>query len=114
MLAGVAGEVIECGDGAEAELLFERHRPDWVLLDWAMPRLDGLSAARAIRARHPRARVVILSSHLSPMLEREAAAAGVLGCYPKERLHEVIALLRAPAGVPPAAAAGLPTNPNRP
>ena len=95
MLAGVAGEVIECGDGTEAVADFERCPADWVLLDWAMPGLDGLAAARAIRVRHPQARIVLISSHLTPMLEREAAAAGVFGSFPKERLHEVIALLRA-------------------
>ena len=94
MLGGMAGEIIECADGLEAVASFEHRQPDWTVLDWAMPNLDGLGAARAIRARHPQARIVLISSHLTPMLEREAAAAGVFGSFPKERLHEVIALLR--------------------
>ena len=95
MLVGVAREIVECADGVEAVAAFETHQPDWALLDWVMPNLDGQAAARAIRARHPRARIVILSSHLTPMLASEAQAAGACGCFPKERMHEVIALLRA-------------------
>lgn len=95
MLDGVAGEIVECCDGAEAAEKFGRCPADWALLDWAMPGLDGLAAARAICARHPQARIVLISSHLTPMLEREAATAGVFASFPKERLHEVIALLRA-------------------
>jgi CheY-like chemotaxis protein len=95
MLAGLASDVVECCDGVEAVANFERCPADWALLDWAMPGLDGLAAARAIRARHPKARIVLISSHLTAMLEREAATAGVFASFPKERLHEVIALLRA-------------------
>src|ERR1041384_4929106 len=72
----LAAEVIECSDGAEAVDTFDRDQPDWVVLDWIMPRVDGLAATRAIRARHPHARVVILSAHCSPLLVREAADAG--------------------------------------
>jgi two-component system capsular synthesis sensor histidine kinase RcsC len=94
MLDGVAGEIVDCCDGAEAVEKFGRCPADWALLDWVMPRLDGLAAARAIRERHPQARIILISSHLTPMLEREAEAAGVFASVPKERLHEVIALLR--------------------
>ncbi len=94
MLSGLAREVIECTDGVEAVASFEECPADWTLLDWSMPRLDGLAAARAIRARHPQARIILISSHLTPTLEREAAAAGVSGSFPKERLHEVVALIR--------------------
>lgn len=95
MLAGLTSDVIECCDGVEAVANFERCPADWTLLDWVMPRLDGLAATRAIRARHPQARIILISSHLTPILEREAEAAGVVASFPKERLHEVIALLRA-------------------
>ena len=42
--------VAEARDGAEAIALFEVHRPDVVLIDLRMPKLDGVSAIRAIRA----------------------------------------------------------------
>jgi len=50
MLAQVGLGGIEAGDGAEAVELARTHAPDLVLLDVDMPRLDGFSACRAIRA----------------------------------------------------------------
>jgi CheY-like chemotaxis protein len=95
MLAGLAAEFIECGDGAEAVAAFERHLPDWALLDWLMPNLDGVEATRSIRARHPQARVVILSLHFSPLLAHEADNAGACACFSKDQLEDLLALLRA-------------------
>jgi len=40
----------EAGDGAEAIDMVARHRPDLLLLDLAMPRVDGLRALPAIRS----------------------------------------------------------------
>lgn len=49
-------------DGAEALPLWERHRPDVLLLDLAMSVVDGLEALARLRARHPEARVLMLTS----------------------------------------------------
>jgi two-component system, NarL family, response regulator LiaR len=74
----VAGEA---ADGEEAVAAAERLRPDVVLLDLVMPRVDGLEALRRIRAVAPSARVVVLTSFaddqkLFPAIE--AGAAGYL------------------------------------
>src|SRR3712207_2109601 len=45
-------QVLEAGDGREAVEVAERGRPDVVLMDLAMPRVDGFDAIRSIRA-HP-------------------------------------------------------------
>ncbi len=66
-----------------------------------MPNLDGVAAARSIRARHPEARVVVLSAHFTRTLAREATDAGACACFPKERLKDLLALLRdSPPGSP--------------
>lgn len=41
--------VIETSDGAEGLEACRRHRPDYVLLDWNMPRMNGIECLRAIR-----------------------------------------------------------------
>ncbi len=63
--------VAEGSDGGEAVALVERHRPDVVLMDVVMPRLDGYAASRAIMARRPTP-IVLISSVVSA---REAGAA---------------------------------------
>jgi DNA-binding NarL/FixJ family response regulator len=52
----------ETGDGSEAVELWKLHRPDVTLMDLRMPGLDGVNAIYAIRAVHPKARIVILTT----------------------------------------------------
>lgn len=53
--------VAEAGDGQEAVDQARRHQPDVVLLDLAMPVMDGLQALPEIRAAAPEARVIVYS-----------------------------------------------------
>jgi DNA-binding NarL/FixJ family response regulator len=52
----------EAADGAAAVDAAQRHAPDVVLLDLAMPRLDGVAALKVLRERVPDARVLVLTS----------------------------------------------------
>ena len=54
--------VAEAGDGEAAVREAARHEPDIVLLDLAMPQLDGVAALRRLRAEVPEARVLVLTS----------------------------------------------------
>jgi two-component system chemotaxis response regulator CheB len=63
LLSGAAGvdEVVVAASGDEALAKLDQIRPDLVTLDVDMPGLDGLGTLRAIRARMPTVRVVMLS-----------------------------------------------------
>jgi len=55
-------EVVEVvGSGFEAIQAYNRHRPDVVLMDYFMPRLNGATACRNILSRYPAANVILVS-----------------------------------------------------
>jgi len=89
LFADPAVEWIEGADGSEALSAYAQHRPDWVLLDITLPKLDGLAATRQIKARFPEARIVILTQDDEPALRVAAAQAGACGYLLKENLSEV-------------------------
>ncbi|WP_284351402.1 response regulator [Roseisolibacter agri] len=90
--------VAEGGDGAEAVALFEAHRPDVVLMDLRLPRLDGVGATRAIVAAHPAARIVALTSYDGDADIYRALDAGACGYLIKDMLGtEVVGAVRSAA-----------------
>jgi len=68
---------------AALEAISQRGEPDLVLLDYAMPDLDGLQGIDAIRSRYGKVRIAMLSGNTDPVLVRSALAKGVLGWIPK-------------------------------
>jgi DNA-binding NarL/FixJ family response regulator len=75
--------VAEAKDGAEAVQKSAALKPDIVILDFAMPQLNGLGAIQEISKVHPAARILMLSMHQSENLIREALDAGARGYVTK-------------------------------
>jgi DNA-binding NarL/FixJ family response regulator len=69
----------EAGDGGEAVALAEQLRPDVVLMDLVMPKVDGVEAMRRLRERVPAARVNVLTSFLDDDRLLPAIRAGAAG-----------------------------------
>lgn len=87
--------VAECADGVEAVDAVRTHTPDVALLDIRMPRLDGLSAARAVAAA---TKVVIVTTFDDPQLVDDALDLGVAGFVLKDAGPQILlAAVRAAA-----------------
>ncbi|MGA2011555.1 MAG: response regulator transcription factor [Solirubrobacteraceae bacterium] len=86
LLAGQEGivPVAVAADGEEAVALCDRHRPDVVLMDLRMPRLDGVEATRRIRAAHPATEVVALTTYADDASIIGALQAGARGYLTKD------------------------------
>jgi DNA-binding NarL/FixJ family response regulator len=78
--------VAEASDGAEAVAAYRATRPDVVLMDLRMPRLDGVAATRAIVAEFAGARVLALTTYDGDADIERALAAGARGYLFKDML----------------------------
>jgi DNA-binding NarL/FixJ family response regulator len=76
----------EAGSGEDAIRLTNDLRPDVVLMDLAMPRMNGLEATRRLKTRWPDLAVVILTVHDEDVYRRTALAAGATAFLQKKML----------------------------
>ncbi len=76
----------EAGSAEEAIRLTNDLHPDVVLMDLAMPRMNGLEATRQLKTRWPELAVVILTVHDEDVYRRTALAAGATAFLQKKML----------------------------
>ncbi len=88
----------EAGDGQEAVERFRQTRPDVILLDFQMPQMNGLDAARIITQLSPETPILMVTLYLTHQLSDEARKAGIRGACAKTDISSVVngvgALLR--------------------
>ena len=91
----VVGEAV---DGAQAVAAFDKHKPDLVLMDLRMPVKDGVRATAEIKAKHPNARVLMLTTFDGDTDIHRAMEAGAQGYVLKNTTGDkLIPALRAVA-----------------
>jgi DNA-binding NarL/FixJ family response regulator len=84
------------GDGEQALSVVAAQRPDVVLMDLRMPRMDGAEATAQIRARHPGTEVVVLTTYVDDTSVLAALRAGARGYLTKDaRPAEIAAAITA-------------------
>ncbi|MGI5212278.1 response regulator [Plantactinospora sp. CA-290183] len=86
--AGGFDIVGEAGDGREAVRLAVQLRPDVVLMDLRMPRMDGIEATRRILDQHPATRVLVLTTFADDANIYGALGAGAIGYLVKDGAPE--------------------------
>jgi DNA-binding NarL/FixJ family response regulator len=86
--------VAQASDGREALHLIQTHDPDIILMDVAMPEMNGLEATVLAKKQYPHLKVIILSDHSSEELVFRALRSGAEGLVLKddsvEDLHQAI------------------------
>ena len=95
--------VIEAADGREGVELFLSRKPDIVLTDLRMPRLDGLGVIAAVKAHSPVTPVIVITGTGDEGAERETVALGAWGCLFKPFIDLGIlerAIVAALSGIP--------------
>jgi DNA-binding NarL/FixJ family response regulator len=91
--------VAVAADGEEAVTLAARHRPDVVLMDLRMPRMDGVQATRLIRQARPETEIVVLTTYADEDSILDAMAAGARGYLTKDAgIAEITRAVQAAAG----------------
>lgn len=87
--------VAEAGDGLEALELVRKLLPDIVLMDLAMPRLNGLESTQTIKAERPETKVIIFTQYQEDAYRQAAAEYGADAFLPKTtRLADLLTVIR--------------------
>jgi DNA-binding NarL/FixJ family response regulator len=73
----------EAADGREAVAKFDKEKFDVIVLDFQMPVMNGLDAAKQITSRSPSTPILMVTLHHSPQLADAARRSGVRGICPK-------------------------------
>lgn len=88
----------EAGNGREALDLAGQLQPDVIVMDVAMPELNGIEATRRVAGLSPRSRVLALSMHKDSVYVREILRAGARGYLLKDAIaSDLLAAVRAVA-----------------
>jgi DNA-binding NarL/FixJ family response regulator len=92
-LLNADGQFLVAGEaqtGREAVGMALRLRPDVILMDIAMPVLNGLEATRQILAANPAAKIIVLSAHSEDIYVERMNAAGAVGFLEKQTSAEIL------------------------
>ncbi len=95
ILTGMGHEIVgEAADGVEACQKYEELHPDMVTLDLVMPNMGGLDALKEIRAKDPKAKVVVISAldQRQSLMDalKQGATDYVVKPFDKDRVEEAI------------------------
>jgi two-component system chemotaxis response regulator CheY len=97
VLAGAGYEVAEAGDGVEALELAKGQRFDLVVTDHNMPRMDGVTLVRELRALadYDPVALIVLSTEVDPAVKQRGRQAGATGWMAKpfdpQRMLDIVA-----------------------
>jgi two-component system NarL family response regulator len=88
--------VAEAGDGEQAVALYEQHRPDVMVVDLRMPKLDGVGVVQKVLDAHPKAQLLIMTTYDGDEDIFRSLSQGARGYLLKDApRQEILAAIRA-------------------
>jgi CheY-like chemotaxis protein len=93
IVSDLTDSITECADGDEALAMYSELRPDLVLMDVRMARVDGITASRKIIADFPEAHICAVTDYTDPQTREAARRAGISNYISKENLFEIREIL---------------------
>ena len=79
--------ICEVSDGSEAVQKAEELKPDLILLDIGLPKLNGIAAARQIRELAPQSKIIFVTQETSADIVKEAIGLGAMGYVVKTKVQ---------------------------
>jgi DNA-binding NarL/FixJ family response regulator len=87
--------IAEAADGRQAVAAYAEHQPDVIIMDIAMPLVNGLEATRIILQGYPQARIIVLTGLLENSYGHQALATGAIAYLEKViQIDELAAKIR--------------------
>jgi CheY-like chemotaxis protein len=90
----IFSEIIECEDGDEAMEVYKKEKPDWVLMDIKMERIDGIKATNEIKTKYPEAKIIIVSQYNDERIIEASMKSGAKEFVNKEDLTKIEEIIR--------------------
>jgi len=94
-LQDLTDEFCECEDGGEALACHADFLPDWVLMDWEMREMDGLTATREILRFYPTAKILMFTQYEDTELKAAAHEAGAFDFVLKDEIFNLRRIMTA-------------------
>lgn len=90
--------VYECEDGSEVLAAYNSHKPDWVLMDVEMNRVDGITATAELITHHPQAKIIVVTKYNDANTQEAALRAGAMSFLGKDNLIELRSIVQPALG----------------
>lgn len=87
LLSQSNSQLFECEDGISSLEMCSKHNPDYVLMDFKMKYVDGITATKNIKKKFPQIKIIMVSNYSDQDLSIEALNAGAEFLLPKEDLY---------------------------
>ena len=84
----------EASNGVDAVKTCHQLKPDVAVMDFLMPKMDGLEASRQLRRQEPDVPILMVTVDPTRQLESEARKAGVRGLCPKAQIRSLVDAVR--------------------